>query len=226
MHAIEEPFVPRVIRGDVPTNPLGISPEFFRQILVSLELPNDRPGIIGVTSAIGGEGRTTVALGLATTMAGDFDRPVLLAEADLERPSLARWLALPPSHGLSDVLRGGDYLEDIISPVGANLMVAPAGSVETDSAALVRRVDALTFDRSDQLAAVVLDLPPVLNNSYTARAAGMADAVILVVRAGITPAELVREAIRRLGDNVPVGVVLNAVPQRGGGVFKRLFSRR
>src|SRR5437868_10349891 len=59
-----------------------------------------------ISSAISGEGRTTIALGLAQTFASDLDVPSLLVEADLERPALAPRLGIAPGPGLCEVLRG------------------------------------------------------------------------------------------------------------------------
>lgn len=56
---------------------------------------------------------------------------------------------------------------------------------------------------------MILDLPPIINHSYSTLAASVADAVVLVVRAGVTPADVVREAIARLEDRPPQGVVFN-----------------
>jgi Mrp family chromosome partitioning ATPase len=57
---------------------------------------------------------------------------------------------------------------------------------------------------------VILDLPPLINHSYSPLAASIADAIVLVVRAGVTPIDVVREAIARLEDRPPSGVVFNA----------------
>lgn len=56
---------------------------------------------------------------------------------------------------------------------------------------------------------VVLDLPPLAATSLGPLVASIADATVLVVRAGVTPHHLVRDAIARLGDRRPQGIVLN-----------------
>jgi Mrp family chromosome partitioning ATPase len=79
--------------------------ELFRGIYTRAGLT--APGVIAVTSAIAGEGKTTVALGLAVMVAQDFpERRVLLAEADLRQPVLATDFGVEPSPGLSDALEG------------------------------------------------------------------------------------------------------------------------
>ena len=56
---------------------------------------------------------------------------------------------------------------------------------------------------------LILDLPPLLNHRYSPLVAGVADAIVLVVRAGVTPIGVVREALALLEDRPPVGVVFN-----------------
>ncbi len=188
------------------------SPEAYRQIYVGLALPVDvQPVIIGVTSAIGGEGRTTVALGLALTLAADLDVPVSLVEVDLDRPALARQFDIALAPGLSEVLRGEYRLDEVLRPVSENLSVVTAGAVGPDSARLLRQVPVLDpfHETPDLRGVVVLDLPPLMNQSYAVRAADAADAVVLVVRAGVTPYDVVREAIARCEDRPPQGIVLN-----------------
>src|SRR5262249_59767713 len=61
---------------------------------------------LGLLSATGGEGKTTLSIGLAAVLAGEPDRRVLLIEADLRKPAVEAYLGLPPSHGLADWLNG------------------------------------------------------------------------------------------------------------------------
>lgn len=187
--------------------------ELYRQIYVSLELPQDaRPVVIGVTSAISGEGRTSVALGLAQTLAVDLDGPITLVEVDLERPSLAPHFGIAPTPGLCEVLRGDCRLDEVMRAVSTNLSVVTTGSAGPDSARLLRQLPARDPFHGPYAPAgvVILDLPPIINHSYSALAATVADAIVLVVRAGVTPSNVVQEAIARLDDRPPQGVVFNA----------------
>lgn len=190
------------------------TPETYRQIYVGLELPDGvRPIVIGVTSAISGEGRTTIAVGLARTLAADLDVPVMLAEVDFERPSLAPYFGVPPAPGLCDVLRDDTELDEVRHVVSPNLSVVTTGSAGQDAARLMRHLpirDPFHGPRGPQ-GVVILDLPPIINNSYSPLAASVADAIVLVVRSGVTPHGVVHEAIERLGDRPPQGVVLNGV---------------
>lgn len=187
--------------------------ELYRQVYVSLELPRDaRTTVIGVTSAISGEGRTSVALGLAQTLTVDLDGLITLVEADLERPSLAPHFGIAPTPGLCEVLRGDWRLDEVMRSVATNLSVVTAGAVGADSARLLRQLpvrDPFHGPNAPE-GVVVLDLPPIINHSYSPLAASVADAVVLVIRAGVTPSNVVQEAIARLEDRPPQGVVFNA----------------
>jgi len=203
-----------------------LSPEIFRQLYVGLTLPPDtHPAVIGITSAISGEGRTTVALALALTLAGDLDVPITLVDVDLERSALAAHFSLPSAPGLCEVVRGDCRLAAVMHTVSDTLAVVPAGDAGDESARLLYELSLHDpFHAPDgPRGIVILDLPPLITHSYSRVAAGLADAVTLVVRAGVTPADVVREAIARLGDRPPQGVVLNAprssLPRwwRGGG---------
>lgn len=216
----ESPMKPRMLRGNreksvqdaSPFPDTVLPPESFRQMFVALDLPPDGHPIVGVTSAIRGEGRTMVALGLAHTLAGDLAGPVTLVELDGEHPTLATLFGLPASPGLFDVLRGSEHpVEDITHRVADNLFVVPAGACGEDGIGLLCRLPGHNpFEQTvARRGAVILDLPPILAYSYTSLAASLADAVLLVVRAGVTPIEMVREAAARLDVSCPRGVVFN-----------------
>lgn len=198
-----------------------LSPESFRQLYVSLDLALDSHPVIGVTSAIAGEGRTTVALGLARTLAKDLNSIVSLVEVDLERPTLAERFDVGTSDGLADVLRGERHLADVRCLLAPNLYLIPGGTERGDAATLLHQLPVQDpfrqrFPPQDPFSGtvdfddlVILDLPPVLSHGYSALAASIADVLVLVVRAGVTPVDVVREAISRLDDPPPRGVVLN-----------------
>lgn len=198
----------------LPGSDAALAPELYRQVYVALDLPKPdmRPSVIGITSAISGEGRTMVALGLAQTLAGDLDVPVSLVEVDLERPSLALHFGVVPTPGLCEVLRNECRLDEVLRPVSGNLSVVTTGTVGADSARLLRQLPMHDpFHSTAALSGVViLDLPPIMNHSYSPLAASVTDVLVLVVRAGVTPSDVVREAIARLDDQPLRGVVFNA----------------
>ena len=102
---------------ETPSRPPAVrhADEVFRGIYTRAGL--GLPEVVLVSSAIIGEGKTTVALGLATALAEDFpERRVLLVETDLQQSVLAADFALETSPGLADVLLDGLPLEEACRP--------------------------------------------------------------------------------------------------------------
>jgi capsular exopolysaccharide synthesis family protein len=171
-----------------------------------------------VTSALAGEGKSTLILGLAISAARLHQR-VLLIDADLRRPSLHKLLNLPNEQGLSTLLSSHTALPRQIHPahseLRSNISVITAGPTPTDPAKLLssqRMRDMMqTFEQSYDL--VLLDAPPVL---------GMVDAMVLGTHASgvlmvgrldrVTRSELTQATTMLKNLNI-IGVVANGVPR-------------
>lgn len=197
-------------RGGASSNTV----EYFRRIYLSLQSSNnlDTFPTIGVTSALDGEGKSTVALGIATAMATDLDSPIVLVELNLARPTIHKSMGIPAQPGISEYLRGECPLPTALRQITENLFVLPAGDCRNDPARLIRMLTrANLLQRIDNSGAVlVLDLPPVLTASYGVLASSVADALVMVVRAGLTPEKMVKDAIARLDESTLRGIILNA----------------
>ncbi len=200
--------------------------EMFRGVYTRAGLT--APGVIAVTSAIAGEGKTTVALGLAVMVAQDFpERRVLLVEADLRQPVLAADFEVEPSPGLTEALEG-------VYPVGLgyretflpNLRLLPAGEATPNPSRLLRSsrfpsVLAATRRNHDL---VILDAPSLLVSSDAALVTDQADGVILVVRSGVTPMSVVNRALELIDAERMRGMVLNGAQSAVPGWIRRLFG--
>jgi capsular exopolysaccharide synthesis family protein len=170
--------------------------------------------ILAVCSAIGGEGRTTVALGLAATIAQDFpDRQILLVEADLKHPVLAKDFGVDTSPGLADCLMTARPVQFAYRPTFLdNLTFLPAGEVPRGAGRLLassRMATAVDVMRQTH-DVVILDTPPVLIDSDALILSDLADVVIFVVRAGVTPVAQINKALEQVDEEKLRGVVLNA----------------
>lgn len=169
-----------------------------------------------VTSALAGEGKSTVALGLAISAARLHQR-VLLIDADLRRPSLHKQLALPNERGLSTLLAGEDPLpsQGNIQPScqysDIPISVLTSGPTPTDPAKLLsseQMAELMTrFEQHYDL--VVLDAPPVLGIVDAMLTASFCDGVVLVGRMGqVTRTEL-SQATAVLNKLNVIGVIAN-----------------
>ncbi len=192
--------------------------EHFRRIYLSMQSASEQDTlpVIGVTSAIASEGRTTVATGIAAAMAADLESPVVLVEADLSHPGVHRVLGIAPQPGICEYLRGESDLSTALRQISDRLFVLPAGDAHGEASRLVRQLTAgeLRKRLATSGALMVLDLPPILSVSYGVLASSMADAVAFVVRSGYTSDKQVEDALSRLDESVVRGLVLNgAQPQ-------------
>ncbi len=171
-----------------------------------------------IASAAPAEGKTTVATGLAFSLAQQLhngDR-VLLLDSDLRRPTIHNIFGLPNRLGLSTVLEGQSTLAESILASGAapNLMVLPAGpSPRYATELLMAHMAKLLENLRQEFRYVVVDSAPVLVCADTTVLSTMTDGVVMVARAGDTPREAVAAALRQLRRaraNL-IGVVLNQI---------------
>ena len=166
---------------------------------------------IAVTSSARGEGRSLTAANLCLTAARE-NREVALVECDLRRPSLARLFDLAPRAGLAEVVEGKAELSQALSRFG-NVAVLCAGESRDPAAAMRSPRMAATLDTlRGSYPLVVLDAPPALALSDAGRLATAVDGVVLVVRAGATPRDVVRMAVETLSHRL-VGIVLNCIEE-------------
>lgn len=219
--------VPDSLPLELPRKPLfPESEELFRGIYTRTGLT--ATGVIAVTSAIAGEGKTTIALGLAVMVAQDFpERHILLAEADLHQPVLAADFDVEPSPGLAEALDGiypveMGYRETFLP----NLQLLPAGEPTSNPSRLLRSprlggVLAATRRRHDL---VILDTPALLVSSDAALVADQADGVLVVVRSGVTPVTVVNRALELVDGERLRGLVLNGAESAVPGWLRRIFG--
>jgi receptor protein-tyrosine kinase len=174
-----------------------------------------------VTSSVPGEGKSTTATNaaLAFAVAG---RNVLLVDADLRRPQVAKLLGLVDNVGLTTVLAGQASVDDALQVhAESGLSVLASGAVPPNPAELLqsRAMQDLLDLLRDRFAVIVIDAPPLLPVTDAALLASEADGAVIVVRHGQTTKEQLRGAVDRLAgvDAQMLGVVFNMIPERGAG---------
>jgi capsular exopolysaccharide synthesis family protein len=169
--------------------------------------------VLVVTSAAGGEGKSLTALNLALALSSSIEGRVLLVDCDLRRPQVHERLGLKEHRGLSDLLPLSDCdINPFVSKVG-NLWVMPGGTQLGDPAGLLspRRMREILARLREEYQLVVLDSPPIVPIADSYLLSGLADGVILVIRARQTRRELLQLAVESFGATNILGVVLNDV---------------
>lgn len=174
--------------------------------------------IIAVTSAVPGEGKTSLAMSLARS-AGLAGQRVLLVDTDLRRRASSRSLADNVPVGLVEVLAGTRRLQDaIVRDTVSGAFLLPQSAADTDKydAISTERLETLFIELRREFDLVILDCAPVLAVAESRIVAAAADAVIVAVRWRRTPVRTVELGLERLeqfGARV-TGVVLSLVNVR------------
>ncbi|MGA2717975.1 MAG: polysaccharide biosynthesis tyrosine autokinase [Candidatus Acidiferrales bacterium] len=208
----------------------SVMAESFRSTVTSIlhSVENGAsPRVILVSSAIRAEGKTTVVSNLGIALA-EISQKVLLIDGDMRKPRLNEVFNLPNDWGLTDLLREKSSLRDC--PLDAlvkrtqmpQLSILTSGPATNSISNLLyshRMLELLQRLRSE-FDIVLIDTPPMLDISDARILGRLADAAILVFRAGVTSREAAMAAKRRLiDDGIPVlGTILNAwdVKNMGG----------
>jgi Mrp family chromosome partitioning ATPase len=185
--------------------------ELFRSLYTGVEAMS---GIsIAVCSAITGEGKTTISLGLAIAIAQDLpDRRVVVVETDLWRPVLAKDFGLDPEPGLVDsLLDRAPILSTLRATSLDNLSIVLAGSTAASAQRLLRssRMPQVIKELRRTHDVLILDTPATLDHSEVALLTRMVDEVLFVVRTGVTPARGLASALARVQGSKVRGMVLN-----------------
>jgi polysaccharide biosynthesis transport protein len=169
-----------------------------------------------VTSVLSGEGKSTLAIGLAMS-AARLHKRVLLIDADLRRPSLHAKLDLFNGEGLSTLLSSDAKIstQKLIQSLSLNttLDVLTAGPIHLDPAKLLssRRMAELMVELEANYDLVLLDAPPILGTVDTVMAASFCHGVVLVERIGrVNRKDLIQAAAVMNRFNV-IGVIPNGV---------------
>jgi capsular exopolysaccharide synthesis family protein len=195
--------------------------EQYRRVAATLHHSQVEQGIrvIMVTSAVPSEGKTLTAANLALTLSESYRRQVLLIDADLRRPAMYDVFQLPTVTGLSDWLTTRKERKLTAVRISEHLAYIPAGHPDPDP------MSGLTSDRMGRLVKeaaamfdwVIIDTPPVALLSDANLLTRNVDGVLLVIRAGVTPYELIQRAVQAVGRERLIGVVMNQTKEHAGG---------
>jgi succinoglycan biosynthesis transport protein ExoP len=215
------PRHPVILRDE----PLAQPSEAVRRLRTNLQFidVSNRPKSIVISSSIPGEGKSTMAINLAVSLA-DTGARVILVDADLRRPSIAEYIGIEGRVGLTTVLIGRADVEDVVQPLGTTTLdLLPAGQIPPNpsellgSAAMASLLDRLTSSYD----MVLLDSPPLLPVTDAAVLSKLAGGALIVVGADRIHRPQLQETLGSLetaGAHV-LGIVLNKIDRREASTY-------
>jgi protein-tyrosine kinase len=176
---------------------------------------------IMVASALPGDGKTFTSLNLALSLALEKELHVLLVDCDAPKPHLTRTFELQQLPGVLDVLTDHSRpVESVIVPTDVpRLDFLPVGTWSETATELL--ASERMRDVVEQLAAIysngviLFDSPPILLTNESRALGALLAQIVLVVKAGVTPQQAVKDAVRILGEGRRVSLVLNNADLHG-----------
>ncbi len=182
---------------------------------ITFTLPEDvKCPIIGVTSSMRGEGKSTTAVNLSYVLA-ENGKNVLLIDGDLRIPSVAKKMSIASKPGLTDLLMGKEScdLNEFRSEILENWYILPSGELPPNPSELLgsRRMEVLLEALSEKFDYIVVDLPPVNIVSDALAISKLITGMVVVIREDYTEKKELENCFRQLKlSNVNVlGCVMN-----------------
>lgn len=196
----------------------------------------DRGHIVGITSSLRGEGKSTTTINLASVLA-EQGKKVIVVEGDLRLPSLRKKIKMNAKVGLSNVLvertDPANYIQEcqvgVVDNKPISFDILAAGAIPPNPSELLgsRRMEEVLKILSGKYDFVLIDLPPVTAVSDALVATKFVDGVILVVRNEYVDMGSLNEAIRQiqLVDGKILGFVFSCANSTLGGYGRKYRYR-
>ncbi|BHH86306.1 polysaccharide biosynthesis tyrosine autokinase [Desulforhopalus sp. 52FAK] len=206
-------------------------PEIFKVLRSRILHPQNHTGPIKtvmVTSAVPKEGKSFTSANLAISLAQGLDQHSLLVDCDLRRPSLANLLGISATSGLVNHLRDNTPLPSLIMKTTIDkLSIIPSGRPPLNPSELLSssKMKALSNELSQRYddRIIILDSPPMMVAAESADLAGLVDAIILVVREGMSKKSEIQKSIDAIGKSKILGMVYNA---QKSNIFDKTYSKK
>ena len=205
--------------------------EQYRVAATRLGLIGDKQKstVVCMTSALMGEGKTSTALNIAYALSRSLNRKTVLVDCDLKRPTIRAYAGMEVTAGLTEVLLGHETLDNCLEyheQLGVWVLTAGIDASGTAALSHVDRLTELIQGLRERFEYVVLDSPPLLAVAEAMLIVRMADVAVHVIRARSTPRDVVAGAIKMIGQERAVTVVLNGVEAKDAPYSYYNYSAR
>ncbi len=207
-------------------DPQSLESEMFKILRGNILFPakGKPPRSILVTSALPGEGKSFVSTNLAVSIAQNINEHVLLMDGDIRKPSVHKYLGCDETNGLAEYLAEDRTLSDVLLKTDIKkLTVLPGGKPPHNPAELLsskkmsQLLEEVKKRYSDRY--IIIDSPPPQLTAETGAIARQVDAIIIVVKYGSTPREIVEELVETLGKEKIIGCVMNWFDMRSSTYY-------
>ena len=177
--------------------------------------------VVGITSPVGGEGKSTHCLSLGAALADEAENKVVIVECDLSRPSLAATLGLEARPGLVELVEGSADIEHILQRtdrVGMDVIVAGGADIHDHHdddilnqralSGLRRALPRIVAGLKEYYGHLILDMPSLLTNPYSKEMIEATDGVFVTIKSGTTSLADMNQAVAEVGEERMLGVIL------------------
>lgn len=216
-------LTPKNGRSEIAEELRAIKRPILKKAFSSDVTQENHNNLVMITSSVPSEGKSFNAINLAISIAMELDRTALLVDADVAKPSLAKYLDFQAEKGLVDFLVDDDIsLSDVLLKTDLpKLSILPAGKQHHYSTELLASermkilLDELSTRYHDRV--VIFDSPPVLATSESHVLASQMGQVIMVVEAVKTSQSVLEESLSVIQNSNITGLILNKSRVKSGG---------
>lgn len=208
--------------------PKSVVAEQYRVAATRLELMLGKKdgNVVPVVSALQGEGKSCTALNIGHVFSRDYGKKTVVVDCDFKRPMIHTLAGIDGNNGLCDLLVGNKTLEDCLAyHEQLGLWILPAGSMQAEATVLshLGQLSELIENLRTRFQYVLLDAPPLLPVAEANLIARMGDILAFVIRARASGRDAIKRAIRLLGDDIPLAIVLNGVESHDMPYYGRSY---
>lgn len=219
------------------TNADPVAAERFRELGAKLLNLAERRKLktVLVTSAEASEGKTTVAVNLAWSLAQRPGLRVLLIDVSLAASSVSNALGIAPNRGWLDAIDGSCAMTDAIvrlDPNGLYILTPGPQAASRSADSVARSIEQAVTELKSHFDILLVDSAPILESSDTQQLADVLDGTVIVARAGRTYHTSVSAARKQVRKERRLGIVLNDADSNTGislrkrkKIFGRMFRR-